>query len=68
VATPVNLILNAVLIPKYGASGAALATAVSFFIVLAGSVIMADRALRAAVALHERLAAQPLSPAPARIH
>lgn len=46
VAAPVNILLNLVLIPRYGPSGAAAATVASFFIVLTGGLAMARRELR----------------------
>lgn len=64
IATPSNLVLNILLIPRYGVAGAALATAVSFLIVLIASVIMADRALREAVASLKHPLTPTLSPVP----
>ena len=52
VATPVNIALNLVLIPRFGASGAALSTVASFLIVLVASLVMASRALRQTMAHH----------------
>lgn len=46
IATPVNIGLNLLLIPRYGASGASLATVASFLIVFVMSVAMAERGLR----------------------
>lgn len=45
IAAPVNILLNFVLIPRFGTEGAAAATVVSFVIVLAGSLILARREL-----------------------
>src|SRR5262249_16803487 len=50
IATPVNIVLNFVLIPRYGAPGAAASTAVSFLIVLVAAVTMAEGTLRQTLA------------------
>jgi O-antigen/teichoic acid export membrane protein len=47
VAAPVNLALNLILIPRYGAFGAAWATVVAFFIVMVGQLILVERILEA---------------------
>ena len=49
VAAPVNILLNLVLIPRYGAAGAATATFISFFIVFVGAFLMARQELHAVV-------------------
>jgi O-antigen/teichoic acid export membrane protein len=69
VAAPVNIVLNLALIPLYGASGAALATVISFVVVLVASLAMAARALGDAIALHRRLAAAVMPPVvSSRVH
>ena len=47
-AGPVNVVLNLILIPRYGALGAALATLASFLIVLVVVLVLAERCLRRA--------------------
>jgi O-antigen/teichoic acid export membrane protein len=68
VATPVNLLLNLALIPMLGVSGAALATVASFLVVLVASLGMVERALRDAVARHQRLASHVMPALSSRVH
>ncbi len=68
VATPVNILLNLILIPLFGVSGAALATVASFLVVLIASLALAERALRDAVARHQHLASQVMPALSSRVH